>query len=349
MPGTLYGFPFNPEIFSYNWKNEPDPVSTAMIDSGAVQPNGEIANLVNNGSDVYTVPFYKVIGGTPINYDGNTDITATETEGAYQQGIVYGRAQAWAERDFVVDFNRADPMGQIVSQVARFWSKQRQAKLVSILNACFGVSAPEGYSGTWYTDFAQKHIMDISSASTTVASSNKLGATTIGDCIANACGDLAAGAFNLAIMHSQVAKGLAGLQLLEYRRYTDPMGIERQLPIADINGMTVIISDLCPVVAATESKAAQYKTFVLGNGAIQYAPANVEVPAEVTRDAMAKGGKNFLVTRVRETMLPNGFSYTKQAGDGPSPTDLQLGTSSRYSLIYDPKNIAMAEIISNVE
>lgn len=348
MAGTLYGFPFNEEIFSYNWKNAPDPVTTAMLESGAVQNNAEIAALVSNGSDVYTVPFYDVIGGTPVNYDGNTDIDAEETSGAYQQGVVYGRAQAWAERDFVVDFNRADPMAQIISQVAGFWNKYRQNKLVSILNACFGVTAPESYSGTWYDDFASGHILDISSASTTVADANKMGATTVGDAIMNACGDKAAGAFSLAIMHSQVAKGLAGLQLLEYRKYTDPMGIERQLPIADINGMTVVISDVCPVTAATESAAAKYTTYVLGNGAIQYAPANVEVPAEVARDPKSKGGKNFLYTRIRETMLPNGFSYTKQAGDGPSPTDLQLGNSGRYSLIYDPKSIAMAKIVSNV-
>lgn len=138
---TYLGFPFDPELFNYNWANAKDPTLTAMFESGAVAPNAELAKLIANGSDFYTLPFYKVIGGTPENYDGATDITLTDPTGGAQNGIVFGRAHGWKEKDFIVDYNSgADPMQQIVSQVSKYWQKQRQSIMLKILNAVFGVT-----------------------------------------------------------------------------------------------------------------------------------------------------------------------------------------------------------------
>ena len=341
MAGMLYGFPFNEELFDYRWRNEPDVVSTALIESGAVQYNAEIANLISSGSDLYTIPFYKVIGGEPANYDGNTDVPVVDTEGGYQSGVVYGRLQGWGERDFVVDYNNADPMGQIISQVNKFWAKQDQTTLLAILGAIFGVTPSQ--------DFAQwsEHVLDISSSSTTVSDDNKVGATTFGDAAVKACGDGAAGAFGLAIMHSQVANRLAGLNLLEFAKYTDPRGIERPLPIAYANGYIVIITDQVPTTAADSNSAATYTSYLLGNGAIQTADAPVDTPVELQRDAITNGGRTELITRVRKTYHPNGFSYSKAAADGPSPDNTTLGTSSKWAPIYNPKSIAIAKVVSN--
>lgn len=348
MPGMLFGFPFNEELFDYNWRTAPDPVTLALYESGALQLNADIAAQISQGSDVYTVPFYDVIGGDEQNYDGKTDIVPTTTTGSSQSGIVYGRMKAWTARDFTADFNKNDPMGAIVAQVARYWAKKRQARMVGILDAVFGVTLPSGDSDTdgFYAEWA-KHTMNIASSSTTVAASNKLGETTIGDAAVKACGDLAAGSFSLAIMHSTVANNLSGLNLLNYRKYTDPQGIERELGIADVNGKTAIVTDQVPTTAATTSKAATYTTYVLGAGALQYAPASVDHPVEGARDPYKNGGQDTLITRVRETILPNGFTYTKQASDDASPSDTMLFSSSRYTPIHHPKSIAMAKIVSN--
>lgn len=340
MAGTFLGFPFNEELFNYNWANEPDTTKTAVLESGAVVLNSEIAGQIAGGSELYTVPFYKTIGGDPVNYDGQTDIEDTETEGASASGIVYGRAAAWTARDFTADFNSgADPMGNIVSQVTRYWAKYRQKQLISILGACFGVSDSADWDNKW-----SEHVTDISSADATVTASNKLGATSVGDAVQKACGDNM-GAFSLAIMHSTVAKNLAGIQLLEYRKYTDASGIERQLNIADVNGLAVIVDDGVP--CDKTGSAPKYTTYLLGTGAVNYAQAPVEHPSEVDRDPKKNGGQETLYTRVRETFLPNGFTYTKQAKDSVSPTDTMLADSSRYSYVYDPKAIAMAKIVSN--
>ena len=133
MPGTFLGYPFDEEIFLMNWKAAQDPVLTAIIDSGAVQRNSEIARMIANGSNLYTIPFYNVLGGDDDNYDGTTNMTVTDPTGGSQTGVVYGRMHAWRDKDFIRDFNSgANPMAQISSQVAKYWNKKRQARLVKI-------------------------------------------------------------------------------------------------------------------------------------------------------------------------------------------------------------------------
>lgn len=138
---TYLNYPFDPELFLYQWQNEKDPTLTALYESGAVQANGTIQQLIANGSDAYTIPVYNVLGGTPENYDGATDIRLTDPDAKSQSGIVFGRAHGWKDRDFIRDYNSgADPMKQISSQVAKYWQKQRQTILLAILKGIFGVA-----------------------------------------------------------------------------------------------------------------------------------------------------------------------------------------------------------------
>lgn len=341
---TYLNYPFDPELFLLNWQNEPDPTLTALYDSGAVQANARIQELISNGGDFYTIPYYAVLAGTVLNYDGATDITAVSPTGKSQNGIVYGRAAAWAENQFVRDYNSgADPMLQITSQTAKFWAKERQKILLSILKGVFGVTGNAGWT---------KHTLDIcttgGAGSASVTDENKVGASTAAELIQQAVGDNS-GIFSVAVMHSAVALNLAKLEQLTFRTQTDANGMQRQLRIADWNGLTVIVDDGVPVEESTDSTGAmEYTTYLLGTGAIQRADAPVTLPVETSRDAMTDGGTNYLITRIRETMHPNGFSFKKPgSGYTASPTDAQLSAAANWSIIADPKTIAMAKLVSN--
>ena len=341
---TYLNYPFDPELFLLNWQNEPDPTLTALYDSGAVQANARIQELISNGGDFYTIPYYAVLAGTVLNYDGATDITAVSPTGKSQNGIVYGRAAAWAENQFVRDYNSgADPMLQITSQTAKFWAKERQKILLSILKGVFGVTGNAGWT---------KHTLDIcttgGAGSASVTDENKVGASTAAELIQQAVGDNS-GIFSVAVMHSAVALNLAKLEQLTFRTQTDANGMQRQLRIADWNGLTVIVDDGVPVEDSTDSTGAmEYTTYLLGTGAIQRADAPVTMPVETSRDAMTDGGTNYLITRIRETMHPNGFSFKKPgSGYTASPTDAQLSAAANWSIIADPKTIAMAKLVSN--
>ena len=437
-------YPFDPELFSYNWQNEKDPVLTAIVESGAVVESAEINRLISAGSDYYTLPVYKPLTGNPVNYDGQTDILINEPEGGAQNGIVFGRANSWKSRDFIVDYNSgADPMKQITSQVAKYWQKRRQSVLLTILDAVFGVSA-EGWND---------HKTNIAvAAGSTPTSDNKLGASSISDAAVDAIGD-ASDNISLAIMHSRVAGNLANLQLLDYWKYTDPQGIEKKLRLADYNGMTVVIDDGVPVsksvktagvyeltistaavatdtftilgktytwvangteetdttialpststaanqasaivtklgtipgytatassskITFTQSTSApdaeaitvsttgtmkaavvtatapeynkEYTTYGLGFGSILKGNASVKNPAEVGRNSLEDGGYDYLVTRLRETLHPNGFGFVKPESYTSSPTDEMLGNSSNWRIKTNHKNIYMVKIVSN--
>lgn len=334
MPGTFLGYPFDEELFLMQWQAAQDPVKLAMLNSGAIQNNATIKNLIANGSNLYTIPFYDVLGGEPENYDGQTNITTTEPTGKSQSGVVYGRAHGWLERDFVRDFNSgADPMKQITSQVARYWDKKRQGTVLDILNGVFSTTDNTGgYYAKW-----QQHVVDL-----TNEGDGKLTETSVGDATQQAVGDNA-DSFSLLWMHSKPAQNLANLQLLTFRKYTDPMGIERQLKIADYNGKTVIVDDDCPV--DTTGDEPLYTTYGLGLGAIHYADAPVEKPTEISRDAKRYGGVTELITRLRETFHPNGFSFKLPVGV-VSPTNAQLGAAANWLIAVDPKLIPLVKIIS---
>ena len=77
----------------------------------------------------------------------------------------------------------------------------------------------------------------------------------------------------------------------------------------------------------------------------------MDTPVEIAREAKKDGGYNELITRIRETHHPNGFTFVKPNPYTASPTDAQLGAgasgSSNWIIAGNPKNIAIARIISN--
>lgn len=344
MPGSFLNFPFDEELFMMQWQAAQDPTLTAFLDSGVLVEDANIRNIIRNGSNLYTIPFYNVLGGEEDNYDGQTDITETETSGGSQTGVVYGRAHSWADRDFIYDFNSgADPMRSIVMQTSHYWAKKKQARLLKILQAIFSIA--DDSTPAW--DNWQLHTLNIASTTASATDANKVDAASAADAVQQAVGDNS-GIFTMATMHSKVAANLAKQQLLQFRKYTDPMGIERTVNIADWNGMTVIVDDGVGVAdssSATGEK--EYTTYLYGRGAVLSAPAPVKVPVETGREQKKKGGYEYLVNRLRETMHPNGFSWIKDMSSTASPLDTDLANKANWKLVADPKLIPMARIISN--
>lgn len=295
---TNLSFPYDAEIFNYDWKNTPDVILTSLLDSGAMVNDGEIGNMIANGSNFFTVPFYNTLGGTEDVYNGVSNFTGASLTGGSYSGCVFGRMSKWTAKSFIKDFNSgADPMAQIVAGVAGFWHKARQTRVIAILEAVFGITGDADWT---------KHKIDITTTGSTTADSNKMGVTTINDACISACGDMATD-FTLAIMHSTVANRLANLQLLEYSKYTDATGITRNLPIGQINGKTVVINDNVPVISSPhDTDEFEYTTYVLGLGALRYAPAPVDVPSEMDRNPDTNGGLDMIYTRLRECIHPYG-------------------------------------------
>lgn len=245
--------------------------------------------------------------------------------------------KAWTARDFVNDVQKADPMGHIISRVAKYWNKYRQRQIIKLLNSIFGITGD--------TELSQ-HIYNVATSDATITEKNLIGATTLNDATTKALGDHK-DSFALAVMHSDVAKTLENLQLLEYRKYTDPRGITSTLSIADYNGKLVIVDDGMPVAeSASASGHKEYTTYLLGIGSILTGKGKQSHPVEPTRESIKNGGQDTLITRVTESLHPNGFSF--------EPTtkklvydDTELWTSDSWKRKMPHKTIPMAKLITN--
>lgn len=329
---------YDEELFNNAWTSELDPTSLVLLNSGAMVEDAQIAQLISNGSNYYTLPFYKDIEGNEVNYDGATDIPDDDTEDGVQSGVVYGRAKGWSAVSFIKDFTAADPMRNILNRIEKWKGKKVQARLISILDAILGVTGTGDFAD-W-----ENHKTDITSASSTITDANKIALTTLRDSAVKANGD-AADDYALAIMHSVVANRLSQFNVLEYFKYNDARGQELDVKVGRSGNMIVLICDEVPHAVDTNGNMV-YTTYVLGRGALGHANAPVEKPSEVARNASKNGGVDYLYTRYRETIHPYGFSFS-MANLPVSPTDAQLASSANWSIVYNPKNIYIASIKTN--
>lgn len=335
---------FNSEAFGSYIDTIPQPNRNELIKSRVLVPSETIKNLLSSqtGSFYATMPIYGRIGGDALNYDGNTDITATSMDTFEQSIIAVGRAKAWTERDFSFEITAGvDFMSEVAKQVAYYWDDVNTGLVMSVIKGIFSMTGEKNL------EFVNGHTLDITSET---AEASKVGATTLNTAIQQACGDKRA-KFSLAFMHSAVATNLENLKLLQYLKYTDAQGIERPLPMASWNGRLVIVDDGMPV--ETDESGAIYTTYIFGDGAIEYADLGVKVPHEMDRDPAKNGGQDTLYTRERLCFAPKGISFTKTSVATLSPTNAELENGANWTLVsngadkvYNHKDIAVCRVIS---
>ncbi len=333
---------FNPQAFGIYVNRIPNLKRNELLKSRALQPNAEIRNLFSSQTTTAygRIPLFGNLDGTPLNYDGVTDITATSTV-TYEQGVVVvGRAKAWIERDFSEDITGGvNFMDNVAQQVAQYWEEVDQDTLLSILSGIFAMT------GTKNLEFVNKHTFDITDKEGNDGQGNPLnavGPATLNTAMQQACGQNK-GKFAIVIMHSAVATNLENLKLFKYMQYTDADGITRDLTIGTWNGRVVLIDDSMPseeVEAAGEVPAyTKYTTYALGEGAFSYEDIGAKVPYEMARDAKTNGGQDTLYSRQRKVFAPTGISYEKSSQVTLSPTNVELANGTNWTLVNDGNSV----------
>lgn len=336
---------WNSEVFGKYLETVPRVKQNAFLKAGILRSRPDLKSMLvdQTGGNFISVPMTGLIGGDALNYDGDTDVTATGLDTFLQSMIVVGRMKAWKEKDFTFDITGKNFMEEIGNQVANYWDDVDQATILSTLKGIFGVTVD---------NFSTKHTLDITEETTPV-----VGATTLNNAVQKAFG-ANKNIVTMAIMHSAVATTLENLQVLEYRKATDAEGIQRTVALADWNGRTVMIDDDVPTeeVEATQSEAAytKYTTYLLGQNAFDYCDCGAKVPNETWRDPKTDGGEDWLITRQRHLYAPRGFSFVMPSTPIVSPTNAQLETAARWTVVknsagngyFDSKAIPFARIIS---
>lgn len=359
MPGIFDKKIFNEEVFNRYVDRVPNLRRNELLKSRALITRNDLKGAMADqvGGNYIVTPLKGLISGsTPLNYDGQTDITSQTTDTYMHSRVVVGRSQAWTEKDFSYDITGGvDFMANIASQVSDYWDAVDQDTLLSILKGIFSMT------GTENKKFVDNHTSDISANE----NNNTMDSTTLNTAIQKALGDNKS-KFSLAIIHSTVATNLENLQLLEYMKYNDANGIQRNLSLATLNGRLVLVDDSMPAetVEVPESSSGagdgytyiKYTTYVLGEGAIEFTDAGVKVPSEVDRDPSKNGGEDTLYTRQRKCFAPYGINFTKKSMATPSPTTEELEKGMNWELVntqaesgkkyINHKAIPIARIIS---
>ena len=363
---------FNAEAFQKYRNRIPDLKRNELLKAGVLRTRTDLkASLTEQaGGNYITIPMKGLLDGTPLNYDGQTNITATSTKTYSQSMVVIGRAKAWVEKDFSDDITGTNFMSNVAEQVNKYWENIDQDTLLHILKGIFSMTGAENQK------FVNAHTNDI-----TAKADPRVNATTLNTTAQKATGDNK-NIFTVAIMNSAVATNLENLQVLEYYKYTDANGVQRELQIASWNGRAVLVDDSIPVeeVAATYAKTSdedvvagktyytrsgsagnyvytpvanpqksdignyyeetspavtKYTTYVLGNGAFDYCDCGAKVPNEMFRDPKTNGGEDTLITRQRKLFAPYGISFTKTVMTSLSPKDEELENGTNWELVND--------------
>lgn len=356
---------FNPEAFRYILDRIPRARLNELRKSKALVGNPDIREVLGsqNGTGYARVAMRGLLDGEAVNYDGKTDITATNTKTFEQGVVVIGRAKAWVEKDFSYDITGGvDFMNNVAQQVADYWQDIDQDTILAVLKGVFSMT------GTKNAEFVEKHTYTVS---------GNLEPSTLNTATAKACGDHKK-KFSMIFLHSVPATNLENLNLLSALKYTDKDGITRDLSLYTWNGKLVIVDDGMPteegyldavadtpgavkVVANSATPAAneiklsaatpylgdktlaagdyvvqgtQYTSYVLGEGSINFEDLGAKVPYEMSRDPKSNGGQDTLYTRQRKVIAPKGISYEKTEQVSLSPTDAELSNGANWALVH---------------
>ena len=124
MPNTKFDAKsFNAEAFKYKVGTVPNLKMNELKKSSALVGNPDIKDVFSsqNGTGYARIAMRGLADGDAVNYDGQTDITATSTKTFEQGVVVVGRAKGWVERDFSYDITgKVDFMDNIAKQIAEY-------------------------------------------------------------------------------------------------------------------------------------------------------------------------------------------------------------------------------------
>lgn len=358
---------FNENVFEKYLRTLPSTKENSLIKNGLFTVVNKYKSKMSEQAGGYfvTEPIKGRIGGDPVNYDGNTDIgVGTERPTYLQTKICYGRANVWGEYDFATELTGENFMAE-AQEVKDYWDGERQKTVLSILKGIFSMTG--GANG----EFVEKHTYEVD---------GNLEADTLNRASQKALGDKKQ---NLGIMftHSAVSTNLEGLNLINFLKYTDADGIERDLTIGTYNGKLVVVDDDMPSteVASTYAPSTDatvqdgktyytrsgsagaytysvvsnptgnpstssyyemtaegyttYTSYLFKKGFFEYEDLGVVKPVETVRDAKAKGGKNELISRIREMIVPYLISYKTTTKISPLNTDFENGAN--WELVND--------------
>lgn len=325
MPGTTLQDVIVPELFNPYVINRTMELS-ALVQSGIIVNDTEFDRLASQAAPTVNMPFFEDLTGESEQVIEGADLTDNKIESNKDVAAIIRRAKMWSATDLSAALAGSDPMQAIATLVARFWERDMQKELISILGGIFG-TIPAGEKGTPPADTRlASNLLDIStlfgnaakwSGSAFIDAEQKLG-----DAKAQLTG---------IVMHSATEATLKKQNLLETVQPSNDVGFHTY------QGKRVIVDDGCPV-----DSGGIYTTYLFGNGAVALGNGNPVgfVPTETDRAKRKGSGIDYLINRKTMILHPRGIAFTNtNVAKTEGPSRAELGDPANWKPVYESKQI----------
>lgn len=301
---------------------------------GIVSANSELDRLATAGGRLINMPFWADLTGDDEVLSDTGALTPAKITASQDVAALLMRGKAWTVNDLAVALSGDDPMAAIGDLVSEYWARKRSAvALASLAGAIADNAANDG--GDMVADVTGATNADVTADTSFSGDVFIDGQATFGDAI----GGLSGVAFHPVVYHN-----LKKLDNINFEK--ESMGA---LEVETYRGLRVIVDRNLPVTAAAGTgaadAAAQYTTYLFGNGAIGMGNGGAPVPTETDRDSLA--GEDILVTRDHFVMHPRGIKFTDSSVAGSSPTNAELSAAGNWDRVYERENVRVAAIVTN--
>lgn len=304
---------------------------SALLQSGVAVRDAAFSDLAKSGGSILNMPHWEDLSGNseadtddPTNDGTPKKITATN-----EKAIMHYRRGSWGRSDLAASVAGDDPMKVIADGVADWWNRDIESYvLVPTLNGMFNAS-----NGVLRTT----HSLDVSIADgNNATASNLISPESVID-TAKLLGDQWRKVKAIAV-HSVVHSRLQKLGLIETVRLAD-----QNIEFETFLGRRLIETDSCYSVAGGTSGTV-YSTYLFGEGTFAWGDGAPLVPTEIERKGLA--GASYLINRKHFFLHPRGVSFTGSIA-GVTPTNVELATGSKWTKVYETKNIPLLELRTN--
>lgn len=324
----------------FDWMSKDTTELTSLFTSGIVVPNGELAALVAGGGRTLNMPFWKDMSndepGIASDDPAVESVPEKLTSGKDVCRRQY-RTHSVSVADLTPTLSGGDPLTRLREASARFWQRHFQRTLVHHLTGMFTDNI-DNDSGDMVNDISNDDAAAVTSDELITAEAVIDAEHTMGDLF---------DAFSLIMMHSDVHKRLAKLDLIDF--ISDSEGKNK---ISMYQGKRVIVDDGCrKLTAGTDTtNRNKYWTYLAAPGAVSWAEAPVGTPAEVKREAAQGNGAGVetIYMRRQYVMHVPGVKWTDSSVAAEFPSYADLKNAANHDRVYgERKQIPLALLISN--
>lgn len=310
-----------PDIFT-GYTVQKTTEKSELVQSGIVTTSPELDALASGPSTIVDMPFFNDLTGDSEVVGDDNFLTPGKIGTNSDRAKKQVRARAWGANGLSAFLSGADPMNAISSLVSDYWKRESQKILLQTLKGVF--AAPTMAS----------HVHDISALTgggELVDGAGFVDATQkLGD---------AKELLTAVIMHSIVEAYLVKRQLIEYVNTVNE--INQPVRIGYFMNKRVIVDDAAPF----DSTSLTASMYLFGQGAIGLGNGTHDkiVATEISRDALAAAGEDYLINRKIFLLHPRGIKWTETNIADQFPTNAELADGTNWQRVYDPKQIRMVE------